>query len=72
MRKMITKNDVENLLKPGMKIKTKIFYQNQEEIAIYTIKEIIEIGDGVLKFKDKNNRVRMVSFDQIIAILKPK
>lgn len=69
---MITDNDVKNLLKPGMKIKAKIFYQNQEEINYYTIKEIIETGDGVFKFKDKNNRVRMIGFDQIIAILKPK
>jgi len=69
---MITDNNVKNLLKPGMKIKAKIFYQNREEINYYTIKEIIETGDGVLKFKDKNNRVRMIGFDQIIAVLKPK
>ena len=69
---MITDNNIKNLLKPGMKIKAKIFYQNQEEINYYTIKEIIETGDGVLKFKDKNNRVRMIGFDQIIAVLKPR
>jgi len=69
---MITDNNVKNLLKSGMKIKVKIFYQNQEEINYYTIKEIIETGDGIFKFKDKNNRVRMIGFDQIIAILKPR
>jgi hypothetical protein len=69
---MITDNNVKNLIKPGVKIKTKIFYHNREEVNYYTIKEIITMGDGVLKFKDKNNRVRMIGFDQIIAVLKPR
>jgi len=65
---MITKNDVERFIRPGSKIQARIIYQSQEQIAVYTIKEIIYYNDKIFKFKDKNDRVRTLRLEQIINI----
>jgi len=66
---MITKNDVERFIKPGSKIQVRILYHGQEQIAVYTIKEIIDYDNKILKFKDKNDRVKIIRLEWIVNIL---
>jgi len=65
---MITKNDVERFIKPGSKIQARVTYQGREQIAVYTIKEVIYYNDKIFKFKDKNDRERTLRLEQIINI----
>ena len=65
---MITKNDALKFIKPGVKILTRITYKKQEETNVYTIAKVIDIGDNIVVFLDKNDRVRTLRLEQIINI----
>jgi len=62
---MITKNDALKFIKPGVKILTRITYKKQEETNVYTIAKVIDIGDNIVVFLDKNGKERTVNLENI-------
>lgn len=62
---MITKNDALKFIKPKVKILTRITYKKQEEFNVYTIAKVIDIGDNIIVFIDKNGKERTVNLENI-------
>ena len=62
---MITKNDALKFIRPGVKILARITYKKQEEINVYTIAKVIDIGDNIIVFIDKNGKERTVNLENI-------
>ena len=62
---MITKNDALKFIKPGVKIMSRITYQSREEINVYTVTKVIDIGDNIIVFIDKYGKERTVNLENI-------
>ena len=68
---MVSKEEI-SLIKPGYKIIAKVIYKGKETYAIYTIKELLEIYQNTIIFKDKYDETKIIPISDIRSILIPR
>jgi len=62
---MITKNDVLKFIKPGVKILVWRTFNGKKELSVYTIMELIDIGDNTIVFIDKKDKMKVIYLKDI-------
>ena len=68
---MVSKEEI-SLIKPGYKIIARVIYKGRETYAIYTIKELLEVYQNTIIFKDKYDETKIIPISDIRSILIPR
>jgi hypothetical protein len=62
---MITKNEALKFIKPGVKILVRRTFNGRKELSVYTITELIDIGDNTIVFIDKKDKMKVIYLKDI-------